>query len=811
MNLTPYSPSEAILEPYWDMDKAADGSRRAVLDSYEIRFDANASGRLRPESTCLFDLPAGAAGVEAMALTRPCDVDLSGYDRLRLFARFSASLRLRLSAVIDGDTHVVLDNAPGEDGLQEYEGSVPRGRLQRLTFAFTRVSGDAALVELIWLMAADTQAERVQQTHRPHFNHAWQGFLRETPGEASPRLGLFFDEEELPAKRELWRSAPMDRWYHTVRDQAERSLEIDPEAMIDRLIAGANREKTRARERRQGWLGAGVEHAALVGLVEDRPDLSRHAARLSLSLCHCERWFDHVPGTTSHARAFYVSYVLRVLPLVLDWAGHVLTDHGKEVIRDAMILKGLPLAEADFRRWEYIRAMNQGLMFNVGRTLAYLALVRTYPRYEHDLALAEREEHEMLRQYIEPDGGTREGMGYWKVVADAFLVLAALARYRGRDVPELAPERIMKSGDFALAMRTTVGDCTAFLSINDARAPRLPIRAAAAFARYSNDPQWSALYRRMLETQPPAADAFHLLLANETPDASVAHESSSAPRFSVFANTGHVDALRDGERVPNIRLHLCSGSGRGGHSHQDKGSIILEAGGDLLLIDRGHTGYTATNYRDNVVAGAHNLVCPETVAGEPMEQCVTGEGGRVTDARQVGELWLMASDNRRAWPEGAVEKHVRRVVSPAAELIVLDDEVAFAEPRTASFFLHTLWPLAETGDGGWRLSANTADLLIQPLNWSPEQSEVISDGVDHEHRPVHMLRLRSGNARRHRIATLLEVVPASSESPWSLTRENDAFAWQRGEERLGIELTDTGVHATHEHAGDAVSRIESAA
>jgi len=70
---------------------------------------------------------------------------------------------------------------------------------------------------------------------------------------------------------------------------------------------------------------------------------------------HCDLWVHSfmgaLPGTTGHPRSFSESYLLRPLPLVLDWAGHCLTSAGRELVADAMILKGLARIESDFRRW----------------------------------------------------------------------------------------------------------------------------------------------------------------------------------------------------------------------------------------------------------------------------------------------------------------------------------------------------------------------------------------------------------------------------------------------------------------------------
>lgn len=70
---------------------------------------------------------------------------------------------------------------------------------------------------------------------------------------------------------------------------------------------------------------------------------------------------------------------------VLDWAGELLTWHGRNMIYDAIIIKGMPRLEADVNTIDYIWHMNQGIVF-VSPLISALAVIsKRYLRYMHSI------------------------------------------------------------------------------------------------------------------------------------------------------------------------------------------------------------------------------------------------------------------------------------------------------------------------------------------------------------------------------------------------------------------------------------------
>jgi len=140
--------------------------------------------------------------------------------------------------------------------------------------------------------------------------------------------------------------------------------------------------------------------------------------------------------------------------------------------------------------------MNQGLLF----TLVAFTPISPWRRPIHaigtNLHEAERDLHAMLNRYLQPDGGTLEGMGYWHGIGEIFPTLYALARRHGRPFCDAMGERLRRTADYALAMLSSADNGTEFLRINAAGQGHLQpsLMMAAVFAGAADHDGWRQLY-----------------------------------------------------------------------------------------------------------------------------------------------------------------------------------------------------------------------------------------------------------------------------------------------------------------------------
>jgi hypothetical protein len=786
MRIVPINEAEAIIEPFWDGGSSEHPKdKHSVLGEYAVTVAPSARARVAQTwASAEVSIDRAAPGAPAVKMARACDLQMDGYDVFRVFGSLPSSVRMTARAVIDGEERLLLDGVPGGDTNGEFDGPLPGGRMTRLSLEFASVDSRPAAITLLWLGLANRAAQARLEARVSPYTPDWPGALGSgEPAAAAPEIGIFFDAAELAALREKVRVPPFRELFAALIKQAEGLLNDTPEADIGYLVPKPDRRWCRTRDMARKSTAESMELLAFAGLVGDRPEMSRLAARMALSIAHCDTWCESsmgvFPGATWHHRSFTEEIYCRGCALALDWAGAWLTPHGKQIIRDAIAMKGLPRLESDFKRMEYIRHMNQGIVFSSGRIIGLLGLLPAFPRYAGLVAEAERDLHEMIGNYVHADGGTLEGAHYWAYTFGTVMPLAyALARYHGRSLADYATPALVKTGDYALAMLSTANDGTTFLGINDSKNDAaLNAGLVAAYSQLSPRREWKDLYAAMRRAGKLGSDAFHLIVA---PAGEWPVNPLVRPRFDVLPDVGQVTSIRLEPALGHVFFHLCSGPAHGGHSHQDKGSFILEVEGETLACDRGVTLYHHPETQWIGTAARHNLLYPEDPDGIPLRQPMNSRGGTLLEARETAGRICLASDNARAWEDGLFAVNVRRVASPLPDLYFIEDEIAMAEARAMSFRVNSILPMRRAGNEAW-IEGTRASLRIVPLNWVPVQVAMAPEGIDDHHRPVNLLRLVSAPAKTHRLLTAVEVTPPGLPGRWQFQTGGMPSASRNGE------------------------------
>jgi hypothetical protein len=695
-------------------------------------------------------------------------------------------VQVNISAVLDGQHRSIFQRI-GADTNAEFDGPFTAQRLSGLCLEFSLTQARPACCSLMWLGVSNHLAQAKMEARPSPYTPDWPGALvpePQCPLNPEPMIGIFFDSCGLVSLREKIKTTPYAEIFSALRQQADELFRSTPEADIGYLIPNPDRRWVRDRDMKRKCTAHEMELLAFVGLVDGNPQMSRLAARMALSAAHCDTWCESLmgvfPGATWHHRSFTEEIYCRGCALVLDWAGAYLTPHGRQIIRDAIAMKGLPRIESDFKRMEYIRTMNQGIVFSSGRILGLLGLLPAYPRYRSQIEEAERDLHEMIDAYVKPDGGTLEGMAYWCYTFGTVMPLAyALARFHGQSLAEYAPPALVKTGNYALAMRSTLGNGTTYLGINDAHNETpIPATLVAAYCLLSEREEWRELYVNVIQQEKltggagRSGDIFHLIIAPDPGEGFNQNRQVSSlvrERFDVLPDVGQVSSVRRHPDLGLVLFHLCSGPTDGGHFHADKGAFILEVEGETLACDRGVTTYDHPEVGLIGTASRHNLLYPEHPEGILVHQPAHAKGGLLTSALERDGAIFLASDNTCAWEQGLFASNERRVVSPSAELYLVDDEVEIAtnlsaKAWTLSFRLNSRFPMRQLngllGEEVW-VDGSQASLRIVPLNWRPCETTIAEEGIDDQLRPVNLLRLVAEASGNQRLLTAIEILPAS--------------------------------------------------
>lgn len=742
--------AESIFEPFWDGgDSYPENKKYSGLKRYILEYGQNVGAEIK-QVWCGVDIkiwkqPLG----EMVAMERECHLSIEGYDTIRIFGAFPKEVEFKIICVIDGEKQTVL-KAVGNDTTGEYDGHISGEEITHIRMEFIHNGKQPSLSTLYWLGCSNKEEQMKMENQKSPYDEKWEGCFKDV-FEIKPTINIYFDNVELEEIRKKIMVHPFNDIMNKMREQATSDLKINPEAQIGEFVANGDRRWVRDRDMKRTVLSVPMQRLAFVGVVDQNIEMLKMACRMALSLAHHTYWCESImgvfPGATWHHRSFTEEIISKACSVVLDWAGSLLTWHGRNIINDAIIQKGLPRMEADFKTIEYIRDMNQGIVFSSGRIIALVALAKQYPRYEEWLKSAEIDLFEMIKKYILPDGGTMEGPGYWNYTfASTLPILYVLAKHNGVPLSEYVPKCVLATGEYALAMLSTADDGTKYLPINDARFQRFLSIIPAIYAQISENPVWGNLYSAIMQDFSGDVEKEFIVIAKE------AKESTGEllkTGFNHLPNIGQTYMVNDVGGIGKVHIQLLSGPNYFGHCHSDKGSFILEAGSKQIIIDRGVCTYSIPYVSLIGKADNHNIFMPQSENSELYEQNPFAKGAYVTFAACDNGILTYTSDNLNAWDEGIFTKNYRRVFSPHPCVYIINDHVEYTKPLASAFIINTKYDVS-----GYEILSDVPCKVL-PFGWEPEKVTVGQYGYDERLENVNQLKIYTYKAMSHNVLTAI--------------------------------------------------------
>jgi hypothetical protein len=702
---------------------------------------------------------------------------------------------LRVSAVIDDARRLLVADEPGRAGPHEYEAAIAGTSLQGLKLELTssRDQGDEGW--LYWIGAAN-ESKRAEMLARPNpFTERWEKWL--LPPDArpdfAPRFGFFFDAEDLPAIRRRARSPAYRSLMEQMRQRARTAMAFHktPEQQVGPYLGFGEIWKIQTRER--DWdtyhFVSEAPVIAFVGLIDEDPEMLRFAARIAVAAAHCRSWAPHFmqdfPGSTWDTRAFPEAHAAAGVALALDWAGGWFTDAGEHLLRYALTHKALGRIRGTFLQYDYMWDCNQTHLIALGRLLALLVQAghsradevidgkksnamsgrtpepkRGWPRVNPDVEQFERDLGEMIDRYVQPDGSSNEGVGYWGATFRCTLpVLAALARYRGKPLREMIAPKLDLMWNFLSPVLSTAGEPGTFLPMSDTSSNLLAWDVIGMAAACLKPAAWQNLLgaclnggkTSMIPTEFTFDGPMTVIYGPDEPAA----PSVDVPVFRRLETAGMITSNRPWLRSPRVggggggdtvRLHLVGSMANAGHCHPDKSSFILEACGDIFAGDRGVTLYVDPRCRTLSAEVAHNMAIPEDcfqVNPAPVAALWQGEGDaqRFSAEIDISGIWRAHVRTAR-----------RRIQSPQPDLIEITDEFELDAARAVSFYMQTPLPITAAGTTAI-VQGRRARLHVQAA-WAASVTAA-EYYCDFSYRPWNRLVAAAAPATRHTLKTVL--------------------------------------------------------
>lgn len=777
----PINEAESIFERFWDPP-------RSQLGRWKCDADPATGGTISQAWHAVYVKSLRGGGTVGR-LRRDLRLATDGYDHFHICLSMPVSARLTVRVTAHGRQRTIIDRQRGKNTYVEYAGSLHGARLvQRIEIEITDESPEAGLCIILWLGLFHQTRRQAMRTRPSPFADGWDDLLLPSGKRvaAQPALNLFFDAKDLPALRRKVAMPPYLAMIDQFRKMARAHLADEPWRGIGPFL---NPDGIRAgRSNGTPFIDPlAMRLCGFIGLLDDDPALLRMALKHALAAAHCQDWsadfLCNLPGHTFEHRAFNQYRVATNVVFAWDWAGAHLTKAGHAVLAEAVAMKGLPRMLVTLMQHPYVRSCNQGAYFAYGAIICQLALAKVWKRGGELLEPTVRALDQTIENYIAKDGGAFEGMGYVSsTVGHAVVAYQALARHRGVSFREVVPPKLAQSANYLTAMLSTAPPFGSAINVADGGRPggTLYPDALGGLALLSKDRSMQMLLAGMIskrtaerEGHATPGSVFNVIFGPKKLPAPAARP----PVFRILAQTGMLCSCRP-TRHGLVRLQIIGAPAGAGHGHEDKGSFVIEAFGEEIVIDRGQMTYDDSRCLLIKFARHHNLLIPETAADPLPAQVNPCPGASLPQGRGDSRKLTAKIDATAAWGP-LVKRWVRSITSQTPTEFLVADAMTLPATGAVSFHLHSRFPWRKTARG-WISRGRRAEILVSP-QWKTTEERGAEDFIDGRKEPVFHLTLRSGKAVQHLLKTRLSVFPRDK----AVMAESNRKSKRRGGRKRG--------------------------
>lgn len=405
-----------------------------------------------------------------------------------------------------------------------------------------------------------------------------------------------------------------------------------------------------------------------------------------------------------------------------DWLYESLSENTRQVVRDAIINKGLkPSLDSKYNSW--LRAThNWNQVCNAGMTYGALAI------WEYDSTLASSiisracESILLPMEDYKPDGAYPEGYGYWGYgTSFNVMFISAYEKAFGKKFESPATESFLKTAYYMVNMSGPTGQCFNY-SDNGSGTGLHP----AMFWLASRLGDYSVLYEELkfLGQMKRASD--RLLPAMMIWNAGITKSLVKEPVRLMWTGGGKnpVALMRTSWSNPDaIFVGFKGGSPRVNHGHMDVGSFVMESEGVRWAMDFGAQDYNSLEQKGvdlwNMSQNSqrwevfrYNNFVHNTLTVNGQLQRVDGKAEMISSSSNL--QFMNAIMDLAPVYSGQLTAAKRGVAIPDNKYVIVRDEIQPASDNTTvRWTMLTSASVNITGPGMAELTKNNRKLIIK--------------------------------------------------------------------------------------------------
>ncbi len=705
--------AESIFEPFWDPDISGLGDWTFKKES------ALKSSIEQTWCTVLFKWKEGVVSEYAFTIKR----EYQNVSSLNMDT-------LIISASIQKDTMMDVDVSDGEvvlnskfvcrDGLKhEYKINIENmDKIRHLSISIGSESSDNGTGWFNWIgLSNKNLLENHIESLAGFDEDTWEKHLKpkEYKPEFKPVYGILLNEKDIETLREKADETggiPASRPYDYTKDCSKDDI---PEKYLGEYVNFLiDTRYNRERDKEKYLLKKG-EKAAIAGVVNKDPALLRLAARYALVLASCENWEDSFISnfkTSSYDhRCFVASLCLYECAIVLDIAGEMFTDAGKNLILKKMAKEGIGTVNFNTWRYEYIFHCNQMAWFSPGRIYAYAVLLRNFPRVDRYLDIAIDDVIENLNNTIESDGGYTEGPGYFSCVGrDSLLVLYMYSRLKNIDIEKLLPPVLKKTVTFGEVIESTdekldfIPICDSSVKVKSSFSDMYKVHLIL-MAYFFPDSVWPDVYRKHVKNNGMGDSPIIRIL-----DDKIKKKDIKRRNFILMEVTGHAISYRKTSNGYS-KIFVLGNKAGAGHTHMDKGSFVYEYEGETFLMDPGICSYDDPISLELKAPDRHNMLVPYGSDKTPYPENPLMKD-LIPEASGDNVSFNATMDLSPGW-KGWYKEWIRQIKSTGPGEIEIIDKYYIEKGEGVSFMLNTSLDISPFGDSAVKIEGKYGTLSVE--------------------------------------------------------------------------------------------------